>query len=250
MPDTSSAPFTLPDRSPLFKPVPRLYKGYRKLSLICEGDADGIARSLPAGFAADGRLIEIFIMHCPEVHDLANEEMGPRNYMEGGVVVPVRYGDLRGGHVLYEYVTTDDAMAGGREVWGYPKKLAEVTFAESGSGEVAATVSRLGRTLIDARFRPAEVAVDKPLLHPRIQVKRIPRADGKGFDVDQVIRNELRDPKVHARVTGTATVSLGGSPIMDPVHELGVGRVVGADFVVADFILDYGTIHEDRLAAG
>ncbi|WP_163434673.1 acetoacetate decarboxylase family protein, partial [Escherichia coli] len=74
-----------------------------------------------------------------EVYDVANPEMGPRNYLEGGVVVPARYGDLVGGHVLYEYVTTDDSMAGGREVWGYPKKLGEVGFDEHPNG---ATPSR------------------------------------------------------------------------------------------------------------
>jgi acetoacetate decarboxylase len=246
----ATTPFTLPDRTPLFKPVPRLYKGYRKLSLTCEGDAAGIAKALPEGFEAQGTIFEIFVMHCPEVHDLAEPDMGPRNYLEGGVVVPVRYGDLSGGHVLYEYVSTDDAMAGGREIWGYPKKLADVTFDEDGSGSIAATVSRLGRVLIDARFSPGDVTFDKPVLHPRIQVKRIPRADGNGFDVDQVIRNELRDPQVHHHVKGRASVSLGGSAIMDPVHELAVTSVLGAEFVVADFVLDWGAVHEDRLASG
>uniref|UniRef100_UPI0013D0ABB9 acetoacetate decarboxylase family protein n=1 Tax=Klebsiella pneumoniae TaxID=573 RepID=UPI0013D0ABB9 len=85
------------------------------------------------------------------------------------------------------------------------------------NGAITATVSRLGRTLIDARFTPGDGEFDKPALHPRLQVKRIPRADGEGFDVDQVIRNELRDAKLLSRVGGTATVALGGSTIMDPV---------------------------------
>jgi acetoacetate decarboxylase len=229
--------------------MPRFYKGYRKLSVLCEASRAGIEASIPKGFEWAGNVIEIFVMHCPEVHDVANPEMGPRNYLEGGIVVPVRYGDLVGGHVLYEYVTTDDAMAGGREVWGYPKKLAEVSFDENGTGAITASVTRLGRTLIDARFRPAEVAFEKPSLHPRIQVKRIPRADGCGYDVDQIIRNDLRDPKIIQQVSGTATVSLGGSPFMDPLFELGVERVIGAEFVIAEFYLDYGVIHEDRLAA-
>lgn len=243
-----STTFTVPDRSPLFKAMPRYYKGYRKLSVICEASRAGIEKALPQGFAFAGNLVEVFVMHCPEVYDVANPEMGPRNYLEGGVVVPARYGDLVGGHVLYEYVTTDDSMAGGREVWGYPKKLGEVGFDEHPNGAITATVSRLGRTLIDARFTPGEGEFDKPTLHPRLQVKRIPRADGEGFDVDQVIRNELRDAKLLHRVGGSATVALGGSTIMDPVFELEVGRVVGAEFIIADFMLDYGSIYEDRLA--
>src|SRR3546814_16110827 len=102
-------PFTVPERSPLFKPVPRFYNGYRKLSVYCRASADGIGKSLPPGLECNGEVIEVFVMHCPEVHDVANPEMGPRNYMEGGVVVPARYGDLEGGHVLYEYVDSDSS---------------------------------------------------------------------------------------------------------------------------------------------
>jgi acetoacetate decarboxylase len=243
-----AAAFTVPDRTPLFKPMPRFYKGYRKLSVFCEAAIEGIQKSLPDGFIAADNVIEVFVMACPEVHDVANPEMGPRNYLEGGVVVPVRYGELLGGHVLYEFVTTDDAMAGGREVWGYPKKLGEVTMTENGSGYISATVSRLGRTLINASFTPQEIVYDKPLLHPRIQVKRIPRADGKGYDVDQIIRNDLRAPKIEQVVRGSATLALGGGSLMDPLYELDVHRVIGAEFVVAEFYLDYGVIYEDRLS--
>jgi hypothetical protein len=34
---------------------------------------------------------------------------------------------------------------------------------------------------------------------------------------------------------------------MDPLMELGVTRIVGAEFVVADFHLNFGRIYEDRL---
>lgn len=242
-------PFTVPERSELIKPLPRLYKGYRKLSVFCKASAEGIAKSLPPELQCDGDVIEVFVMNCPEVHDEANTVMGPRNYLEGGVVVPVKYKGLGGGHVLYEFVTTDDSMAGGREVWGYPKKMGGVTMSESDTGAIAASVTRLGRTLIEARFKPeAGAALDKPVLHPRLQVKRIPRADGTGYDVHQVIRNELKSPRIHLTVRGTATVHLGGSRHMDPLFELGVSEVVGAEFIVADFVLDYGAIHADLLA--
>ncbi|MHB1218608.1 MAG: acetoacetate decarboxylase family protein [Alphaproteobacteria bacterium] len=242
-------PFTLPDRSPLFKAPPRHYKGYRKLSLYCEASLAGIRKALPQDFETASNIIEVFVMNCPEVHDLSNPEMGPRAYLEGGVVVQARYKNVLGGHVLYEYVTTDDALCGGREVWGYPKKLAKVAFDESAGGRIAATGGRLGKTLIDVSFTPGDVTFEKPTLQPRLQVKRIPRVDGQGFDVDQIIYNELASPKLHERTAGAATVALGGSPIMDPLMELGVTRVVGAEFIVADFHLAYGRVYEDRLAA-
>jgi acetoacetate decarboxylase len=41
------------------------------------------------------------------------------------VVLHAGYKDIVGGHVAYEFVTTDDAMCGRREIIGYPKKFAD-----------------------------------------------------------------------------------------------------------------------------
>jgi acetoacetate decarboxylase len=242
-------PFTVPDRTPLFKSLPRHYVGYRKLSVFCEASPEGIRKALPADFDYVSNQIEVFVMDCPEVHDLDNPAMGPRAYMEGGVVVQAAYRGVTGGHVLYEYVTTDDSMAGGREVWGYPKKIGQVTCEEAADGQIAASVSRLGQTLIKLGFRPDDtVRFEKPALHPRLQVKRIPRADGRGFDVDQIILNELTGAKVTSQIRGAGSVVLGGRTNMDPLMELGVTRVVGAEHVVAEFMLGFGRIFHDKLA--
>ncbi|TQI75350.1 acetoacetate decarboxylase [Bosea sp. AK1] len=240
-------PFTVPDRTPLFKALPRHYVGYRKLSVFCEASPEGIRKALPADFEYVSNQIEVFVMDCPEVHDMDNRAMGPRAYLEGGVVVQAAYGGVTGGHVLYEFVTTDDSMAGGREVWGYPKKLGAVTYEEAADGSITASVSRLGHSLIKLSYRPDEVTFEKPLLHPRLQVKRIPRADGEGFDVDQIILNELTGAKVFSQRRGSGAVLLGGRSEMDPLMELGVSRVIGAEHVVAEFKLGYGRVFHDKL---
>jgi acetoacetate decarboxylase len=139
----AAKPFTVPDRTPLFKPMPRHYKGFRKLSIFCRANIDGIRKALPADLEVVSDVIEVFVMNCPEVHDLAEPVMGPRAYLEGGVVVPARYKSLIGGHVLYEYVTTDDAWPGqsprsgpdrGR-VHGRGSPIREAVASSSDSGE-------------------------------------------------------------------------------------------------------------------
>lgn len=247
---TFTQPFTVPDRTPLFKAMPRHYVGYRKLSVFCKASPEGIRKALPADFDYVSDEIEVFVMDCPEVHDLDDPAMGPRTYLEGGVVVQAGYGGVTGGHVLYEYVTTDDSMAGGREVWGYPKKLGQVTYEEAADGSITASTSRLGQTLLKLGFVPGEADFQKPALHPRLQVKRIPRADGQGFDVDQIILNELADMKLISQVRGTGSVVLGGRTNMDPLMELGVTHVIGAEHIVAEFKLGYGRIFHDKLAKG
>jgi acetoacetate decarboxylase len=139
-------------------------------------------------------------------------------------------------------------MAGGREVWGYPKKLGQVNYEEAADGSITAGVSRLDQTLIKIGFRPGEAPFEKPSLHPRLQVKRIPRADGQGFDVDQIILNELTGAKIISQARGAGSVILGGRSNMDPLMELGITRVIGAEHAVAEFRLGYGRVFHDRKA--
>lgn len=96
-------------------------------------------------------------------------------------------------------------------------------------------------------MRPTEAEFDKPILHPRLQVKRIPRADGQGFDVDQIILNALSDAKIVSGTCGTESVIFGGRTEMDPLMELGSTCVIGAEHVVAKFELGYGRVFHDKL---
>jgi len=244
--DVNAVPFCGPDRSPLYKPLPRLYRDLRKLSIYGRGDPEGIRKALPPELEPASDLVEFFVMHCPVVHDEANPVMGPRAYSEGGVVLSVRYKGMVGGHVAYEYVTTDDAMCGGREIIGYPKKFADVELVESGK-TMTGTVRRLGRDLIVASFEETGAPVEKPVLQPRLQVKRIPRADGMGYDVNQIVTLQVGNANILERRTGKATLSVGGHPHMDPLFELGVKEIVGAEFIVGEFDLGYGQVLEDLL---
>jgi acetoacetate decarboxylase len=226
--------YSLPQYAPLFGRPPYHYRGYRKLSAVCRADRAALAAALPAPLTLESDLVEVFAMDVPDAGALGS-------YREGGVVVKASYGGRTGGHVLYEYVTSDDSMAAGREIWGYPKKLCEIDWVEDGQGGVSASVTRRGHEVIGMRFQDGGADYRRLDLQPRFQVKRIPAADGEGNDIDRVIRNELKGGTVHQRRTGTASVRLGG-PAQDPLGELGVSEVIGAEFIVADFILEFGKI--------
>jgi acetoacetate decarboxylase len=231
-------PYTIPDRCPLFPPLPYHYRGYRRLSAYCRADPARIRAALPAGLEAAGDVIEVFVVAFPDAGPLGS-------YEEGGIIVPVHCGGTQGGHVLYMYVTSDEGLCVGREVLGYPKKLAEVRLEERGS-TMRGEVVRRGTRLIRIEFAAEEIALEKPPLWPRILVKRIPRADGEGYDVDQVVLSPGRDATITESRHGWARVALGGSTA-DPASELGVGEVLGAEFLVGDFVLDHGRVLEERV---
>lgn len=227
--------YTMPDSAPLYPEVPYSYKGYRKLSVLCKANSEGIRMALPVEFEPVDDVIEVFLMSVPEVDGLDP-------YMEGGVVIPCSYGEIVGAHVVFEYVTDDDSMAVGREVWGYPKKLCKMTFDEKPDGSVVSTLTRRGSKIVRIDFKPDEKAsYEPPKMQPRLQLKRFVRADGQGFDMDQVILNELTGAKIHEEKAGQATLTLNSSK-SDPLDWFNPVEVVGASFFVADFVLGYGKI--------
>jgi hypothetical protein len=68
------------------------------------------------------------------------------------IVVPalVRYGKQFGAWVSHIYVDNPDSVAGGREIWGLPKELAEFTWTGDQIGQV--TVQQGTRSLCTLRY--------------------------------------------------------------------------------------------------
>lgn len=66
----------------------------------------------------------------------------------GTFKVAARHGEVEGWYPLFMPMTTEQAVIGGRETFGEPKKLADISLDES-DGQVRATVSRMGVEVIE-----------------------------------------------------------------------------------------------------
>jgi acetoacetate decarboxylase len=80
------------------------------------------------------------------------DSTGFGDYTESGQVIPVSFRGEKGGYVHSMYLDCDPPIAGGRELWGFPKKLA--------SPILKVEKDTLGGAL---RFGPVPVA-DLPVL--------------------------------------------------------------------------------------
>lgn len=229
--------YTIPNAAPLFQALPYRYQNVRKVSAFCKCDPVKLARFIPDEFELAGDVIEVFLMESPDAGPLGQ-------YNEGGVVIPVKYDGQPGGHVAFEYVETDDSLAAGREIWGYPKKIADVPLSFAPDGSVSGSVVRRGSKIIAIDFTPDAVTFDKPLLQPRYQLKVVPSADGVAKGLHQVIRNAVTDFTLHNRVTGRANLHLENSA-QDPMGDLGVVEVLGGELSTYSFVLGYGEILAD-----
>lgn len=230
---------TMPDASPLYDQIPINYKGYRQINVFYKADPEGIRKSLPPAFTPVGNVIQAFCMNNIEVDGLDP-------YMEGGLVIPCSFEGVNGAHVVYEYVTSDDSLTAGREIWGYPKKLVSMTFEEN-ENVISSTITRRGTTLISIDFQKDKQVNDfeRPNMQPRLQLKRFVRADGQGYDMDYVVMNQLSGAKLHERFLGKANLVINGSD-KDPIGCLKPIEIVGAEFVIADFVLGFAKVLKEK----
>lgn len=232
----------IPQNSPLYTPLPHNYKNIHWCSVICRSKRNLLERFVqePLELPSDERLLfEVFVSHYKE------SEVG--SYHEAGIIVPVNYKNINASHFSNLYLDSDAGIAAGREIIGFPKKYAGVYYNES-ENIVTGSVVRKEKPIfsIYGDFKKP-VQVDRLPVAPRLQVRYIPKADGPGSDLHQVVATRwppdkgTKTVKIHDRKTGSANVIFGKSDEED-FTMLNAAEVLGAVKVHLDFSLDYATV--------
>ena len=145
------------------------------------------------------------------------------------VSVACTHGDEEGWYSLVMPMTTERSLIGGREVFGEPKKLAEVTVERAGD-RITAHVTRHGVTFVEITGRiGAELETPAPYVKTDWYLKFLPAVDGHGFDADPLLVRCLRTEKTRVLHAVEGEVVLRES-VLDPVIDLPVRRLVEITF--------------------
>ena len=178
------------------------------------------------------------------------DSTGFGDYTESGQVIPVSFQGRKGSYTHCMFLNDHPPIAGGRELWGFPKKLAEPTLkAEIDTlvGTLHYGPLRIAIGTMGYKHKQADVAAVKAsLLAPNFLLKIIPHVDGKPR-ICELVEYYLEDVQVKGAWTGPAALSL--SPhALAPVAELPVLEVVSALHIVTDLTLGLGKVVHDYLA--
>lgn len=142
----------------------------------------------------------------------------------GTFAVEAVHDGLIGGYPLVMPMTTEQAVVGGRETFGEPKKLAAVTLERDGD-RITGSFARMGVTFVEIEGRVVE-ALEPPAERRRTDFyfKFLPAPDGNGFDADPMLVYCHRDEKTRSleRIEGTITLN---ESRFDPVADLPVRRI-------------------------
>lgn len=143
----------------------------------------------------------------------------------GSVAVAAAHGDQQGWYPLVMPMTHERALIGGREVFGEPKKLGEVSVERDGL-VVRASLARHGIAFVEVR---GAVSGPLPLPEPTVKLdfyfKFLPAVDGSGLDTDPVLVHCTRNERFRKLERLTGDVVLRES-MYDPVADLPVRSLV------------------------
>ncbi|KUN04108.1 acetoacetate decarboxylase [Streptomyces yokosukanensis] len=183
---------------------------------VWETDPDAVAAVLPPPLKPTGSpLARVNISAV----DLPGYPLGA-----GSFAVAAAHGAVEGWYPLVMPMTHERALTGGREVFGEPKKLGEVTVERDGAG-VRAVMSRHGIAFAEVRGTvDAELPLPEPSRKTDFYFKFLPAVDGSGFDTDPVLVHCVRHEKVRRleRVAGEVVLR---ESAYDPVADLPVLRL-------------------------
>ncbi len=138
-------PISMPWSSPVFGELPHRWQGVRMAAFPFTPRPGAVERILPPCMEpADGPGM-VTLLSYPQT-----EFQHP--FEEALVMVPVRVDETLGNYIPYIYVTTDEALIPGREIAGFPKKLAEVEWGRDGD-RIHGSVTRWGKRILSIEGR-------------------------------------------------------------------------------------------------
>jgi acetoacetate decarboxylase len=171
------------------------------------------------------------------------------DYTESGQVIPVSFRGRRGSYTHCMFLNDEGPIAGGRELWGFPKKLAQPTLrTEVGTlvgtldyGPLGVATGTMGY-----KHREADLAqVKASLAAPNFLLKIIPHVDGTPR-ICELVEYYLEDVTIRGAWTGPAALYLTPHALA-PVADLPVIEVVSAVHIMADLTLGLGKVVHDYL---
>src|ERR1700754_5306217 len=115
----------MPLTNPTFPRGPYRFVNREFFIITYRTDPDALRAIIPAPLEYTQPLVKYEFIRMPD-------STGFGDYTETGQVIPVRFQGQEGGYVHSMYLDDDAPIAGGREIWGFPKKLATPKIIHEG----------------------------------------------------------------------------------------------------------------------
>src|SRR5476651_157539 len=114
--------FCMPIANPAYPPGPYRFYNREYFIITYRTDPDKLRAAVPEPLELSGDpLVKYEFIRMPD-------STGFGDYTESGQVIPVSFQGRKGGYTHCMFLDDHPPIAGGRELWGFPKKLAKPTL--------------------------------------------------------------------------------------------------------------------------
>jgi acetoacetate decarboxylase len=235
--------FAMPLTSPAFPCGPYRFVDREYLIITYRTDPERLRAVVPEPLEVAEPLVKYEFIRMPD-------STGFGDYTETGQVIPVSFRGKRGGYAHCMFLNDEPPIAGGRELWGFPKKLANPslrTEIDMLVGTLDYGPVRVATATMGYKHKQADLAATKAALSaPNFLLKIIPHVDGSAR-ICELVEYYLDDIAIKGAWTGPGALSL-DPHAMAPVAELPVLEVVSAVHILSDLTLGLGKVVHDYLA--
>jgi acetoacetate decarboxylase len=241
------AAFAMPVHNPAYPRPPFRFRNREYFIISYETDPDALRAAVPEPLKPEDNIVHYEFIRMPD-------SSGFGDYTESGQVISVRDLDGKLGSYTHSmYLDDEGPIAGGREIWGFPKKLARPRLAVDGNDTLLGTLDygtqRIATGTMGYKHNVCDIEAEQHKLGhtPNYLLKVLPHVDGSAR-VCELVRFFLRDVTVLGAWSGPAALELRPHALA-PIADLPVRRVIGARHLIADLTLDIGEVVFDYLAA-
>ena len=241
--DVKRNAFAMPLTNPAFPPGPYRFVNREFLIVTYRTDPQALRAVVPEPLQIGEPIVKYEFIRMPD-------STGFGSYTESGQVIPVTLDGQHGGYVHSMYLDDEAPIAGDRELWGFPKKLAAPSLTverdtllgtlDYGPVRVATATMGYKHRILDTE------SVRKGLLSPNFLLKIIPHVDGTPR-ICELVRYFLEDVTVKGAWTGPAALELAHHALA-PVAALPVLEVISGTHILTDMTLGLGSVAFDYLA--
>jgi len=234
--------FAMPLTSPAYPKGPYRFVDREFLIVAYRTEPERLRALVPAPLEFDEPLVKFEFIRMPD-------STGFGDYSESGQVIPVTFRGRKGNYTHCMFLDDHPPIAGGRELWGFPKKLAQprlsaeidslVGTLDYGPVRIATGTMGYKHAVADAKAVLASLAM------PNFLLKIIPHVDGTPR-ICELVEFTLEDVTLKGAWHGPASLTL-SSHALAPLNELPVLEVVSATHMVCDLTLGLGKVVHDYL---
>ena len=240
--DIKANAFAMPLTSPAFPPGPYRFIKREFVIITYRTDLDALRAVVPEPLEIQDPIVKFEFIHMPD-------STGFGSYTESGQVIPVRLDGINGTYAHAMYLNDHPPIAGGRELWGFPKKLATPTLEveiDTIVGTLDYGTTQIARATMGFKHREVNPAlVMAALAAPNYLLKIIPHVDGT-VRICELVRYYTTHVELEGAWTGPATLELHPHALA-PVSELPVLEIISSLHFVANLTLGLGEVVFDYM---